>query len=141
MLVTVSGGAIVSGKDIVLDFEGTRLLGTITRSDNGLPVSSQVGLAGVDVFNSIGEYLGTWGTNRAGQYQIVLSGSGDYFLAATVDWDYHQLINELWQDIKCYDDCDPNNVAAKLIPVTADTTVIADFQLDPEVVFKSGFEK
>ena len=138
--ITISGGAVAADKNIQLDFSGTRLLGTITRSDTGEPVSARYAQMGVDLFNESGERVGGWPTNQAGQYQIALPGPGNYFLATFNDWDYHGLVNEAWDNIKCSTVCDPLILGADLIPVTDGTTVVADFLLDPEVVFSDSFE-
>jgi len=138
--ITISGGGVASNRDIILDYTGTRLIGTITRSDTGNPVSAQYAEMGVDLFSESGSHLGTWLTNRAGQFQITLADAGDYYLTTTSDWDYHRLINEAWDDIKCHDTCDPQTAGAYLIPVADGTTVVVNFILDPEIVFSNGFE-
>jgi len=138
--ITISGGGVAADTDIMLDYSGTRLLGTITRSDTGEPVSAEYAHMGVDLFSEAGKRVGGWPTNRAGQYQITLPDSGNYYLATLNDWNYHGLVNEAWDDVKCNAVCDPLTLGANLIPVAHSTTVVADFLLDPEVVFSDGFE-
>jgi len=137
--ITIDGGAPADDKNIDLDYTGTRLLGTLTRSDTGAPVSSQYGEAGVELFNAAGEFMDSRLTNGAGQFQINLT-AGDYYLVSVSDWDHHQLINEAWDNIKCHQDCDPLAVGATLISVPENHSVVADFDLDPEVIFKNSFE-
>jgi hypothetical protein len=50
------------------------------------------------------------------------------------------LLDEVWDDIRCTDNCDPTTPGITLIEVPQDTTVVADFILDPEVAFKDSFE-
>jgi len=95
---------------------------------------------GVDLFDEAGERVGGWATNQIGQYQIALPGTGNYYLATLNDWNHHGLVNEAWDNIKCSTVCDPLILGADLIPVTDGTTVVADFLLDPEVVFSDSFE-
>jgi len=54
--------------------------------------------------------------------------------------DTHGLLNEVWNDIRCTDNCNPLDLGAILIEVLENTTVVRDFILDPEVAFKSSFE-
>jgi hypothetical protein len=138
--INITGANMVGGIDIGLDFVGTRILGTITRSDTKKPVSSQFGHMAADLYNDHGDFINNWPTNRAGQYQIILSGAGDYYLAAINDRDFHGLVNEAWDNIRCYHDCNPSNTGATLIKVEEGATVIADFVLDPDKIFGSGFE-
>jgi hypothetical protein len=141
-IINISGGGVADGKDIALDYEGTRLLGTITRSDTGEPVSSLYGFAGVDVYRETGEYFRFFETNRAGQFSLHPTGGRSYYLVAVSDTDKHGLLAEAWDDIRCVDNCNPLdlNMGATLIEVPENTTVVRDFILDPEVAFKNGFE-
>ncbi len=129
--INISGSARVEGKDIALDYQGTRLLGTVSRSDTHAPVSSQYAHMGIDLYNESGDHIGFQNTNRAGQFQFELPGAGSFYLVAINDWDFHGLVNEVWDNIQCYHDCDPVGLGATLIPVTEGTTVVADFELDP----------
>jgi len=80
-----------------------------------------------------------WDTNRAGQFQINLP-AGSYYLIAVNEWEYHGLVNEVWDNVKCSRDCDPLMVGTILIEVPENHSILADFVLDPEVIFKHGFE-
>ena len=139
-IITIVGGGLASGKDIALDYSGTRLLGTITRSDSGAPVSSLDAHVSADLYDAAGDFIGDWPTNRAGQYQIHLAGAGSYYLVAVNDWDNHGLINEAWDDIKCSHNCDPLDNGATLIPVAEGTTVVADFVLDPSFIISGTIQ-
>jgi 5-hydroxyisourate hydrolase-like protein (transthyretin family) len=130
-IITISGGATASGRDIVLDYTGTRLLGNITRSDTLAPVAGDFAHAGVDLFNDAGDYLGFWSTNRAGQFQITLPSDGSYYLVTSFDPHHFGLVYEAWNNIQCFGDCNPLAVGATAIPVSAGTTVEANFSLDP----------
>ena len=57
-VITITGGALAGGKDIDLDYAGTRLFGTVTRSDTDAPVSSLHAHLGIDLFNESGEHMG-----------------------------------------------------------------------------------
>jgi hypothetical protein len=139
-VININGGAMASGKDIALDYVGTRLTGTITRSDTGAPVSDHHGLMGVDVYRDTGEFLRFFPTNKAGQYSLNPPGARSYYLVTVNDMSTHGLLDEVWDDIRCEQQCDPTVPGAVLIEVPQDTTVVADFILDPEVAFKDGFE-
>jgi len=130
-IITVSGGALADGKNIALDYEGTRIFGTVTRSDSGAPVGSLYAHMGVDLFSESGDYLGFWNANRAGQFQIEPPGAGKYYLATSLDMDYHGLIHEAWDDVKCIEDCHPPAIGANLITVLDGNTFVANFELDP----------
>jgi hypothetical protein len=129
--INIFGATHFTNLDIELDFVGTRIVGTVTRSDTGLPVSSQFAHMAVDLFSDTGEFLGGGSTNVAGQYDIQPPGPGNYYLLAVNDFDYHGLIFEAWDDIKCFGDCNPLNLSANIIPLADGATVVADFVLDP----------
>ena len=123
---------VVSGADIHLDFEGTRIVGRITRSDSGEPVDGSQGWVGVDLFNANGDHMGGWGANEAGLYDIRLEESGDYYLLAVNDPEQHHLVNEVWENIPCIDNCYPPEVeGAALVTVAEGSTFLANFELDP----------
>jgi len=130
-VINVSGGAHTSGRDIALDHQGTRIFGTITRSDNGAPVTSLYAHTGVDLFSESGDHLGFWNTNRAGQFHIEPPGAGNYFLATSMDIDFHGLFFEAWDNVRCVHNCNPLDIGASLITVTDGNTFVADFELDP----------
>lgn len=137
-LLTISGGNVVSNVDIGLDYVGSsaRIIGTVTRSDTGEPVSSNFRYFGVDVYDGAGNGLGGTGTNVAGQYQLFLD-AGDYLLSTSHDVDFHNLINEAWTGaggVPCFNDCNPANIGGDLINAPAGGTAIADFVLDPAAV-------
>jgi len=124
--------SVVSGNDIFLDFEGARIVGQITRSDTGEPVSGAIGHVGVELFNSSGEGMGGVVANEAGYYEIRLEGGGDFYLVGVNDVERHHLINEVWYDIPCFEDCHPFSVpGATLVTVGEGETFIANFELDP----------
>ena len=121
--------------DIALDYTGTRIFGTVTRTDNGEPVSSDFGYMGVNLFDDAGNHIGGTGTDRAGNYQLHLpGGTASYFVVTSHDQGYHALLDECWDDVKCPDVWDPLKAGADLILVPDGTTVIADFVLDPAQV-------
>ena len=123
---------VASGTDIYLDFEGTRIVGQITRSDTGEPVSGHEGWIGVELHRADGHHLGGFGANEAGLFEIRPDGPGDYYLVATNDMERHHLINEVWEDIPCIDDCHPFAVeGADLVTLGEGETVVVNFELDP----------
>jgi len=136
-IINITGSAQSADKDIALDYDslGTRLLGTITRSDGGAPVSSHRAHAGVDLYSESGDFLEGTGTNRAGQYQFHFPGAGNYYLVTVNHWEYHHLINEAWADIKCSDDCNPLNMGADLIEVAADFELNPSFTISGTIQF------
>jgi acetyltransferase-like isoleucine patch superfamily enzyme len=120
----------VSGADILLDFEGTRIVGRITRSDTGEPVSGAQGHVGIDLFGVDGSFLGGWGANEAGLYDIRLEGNGEYYLLAVNDVERHQLINEVWLESPCVDHCYPPMVrGATTVAINEGGTFVANFEL------------
>ncbi|MFC1777125.1 collagen binding domain-containing protein, partial [Pseudomonadota bacterium] len=122
-------------KNIALDYTGTRLFGTVTRTDNGDPVSSNFGYMGVNLFDDEGNQIGGTGTDAAGNFQLHLpDGTASYYLATDHDSNYHALINECWDNLKCADWFDPAGAGADLILVPDGTTVTKDFVLDSAVV-------
>ena len=127
--VNVSGVDVVL-PDVGLQYEGTRLFGTVTRTDNGDPVSNNYGWFQVNLFNDAGDHIDTSHTNSAGQYQLHLPGAGDYYVATNNSPADHGLVDECWDNFKCLDQMDPAGSGAALISVAADTTFIADFVLD-----------
>ena len=121
---------VVSGADIYLDFEGTRIVGQITRSDTGQPVDGSQGWVGIDLFNASGDHLGGWGANESGLYDIRLEGSGEYYLLAANDMEQHHLVNEVWENIPCIDHCYPLSVdGASMVTVNEGDSVLVNFEL------------
>ena len=121
--------------NIALDYTGTRLFGTVTRTDNGDPVSSDFGYMGVNLFDDAGNHIGGTGTDQAGNFQLHLpDGTASYFLATSNDQGYHALLDECWDDVKCPDNWDPVGQGADLILVPDGTTVTKDFVLDSAIV-------
>jgi hypothetical protein len=139
-VISISGGAVSVGRDIELDYVGMRIAITVTRSDTGEPVSSLYGYAGVDLFNSEGQYMLSRATNQAGQVQFHPRNPRDFYLVFTNDQSFHGLLNEAWDDIRCIENCNPLDIGATKITVSEGTTVVAEFIVDPEVAFKDGFE-
>jgi acetyltransferase-like isoleucine patch superfamily enzyme len=123
---------VASETDIYLDFEGMRIVGQITRSDTGEPVNGHEGWVGVELHRADGHHLGGFGANEAGLFEIRPDGPGDYYLVATNDMERHHLINEVWEDIPCIDDCHPFAVeGAGLVTLGEGETVVVNFELDP----------
>ncbi|MBT8039426.1 MAG: hypothetical protein HKO85_11200 [Xanthomonadales bacterium] len=132
VIVIENDTTVASGADIYLDFEGTRIVGQITRSDTGEPVNGHDGWIGVELHRANGEHLGGWGANEAGLYEIRPEGPGDYYLVATNDMERHHLMNEVWEDIPCVDECYPLAVeGADLVSLAEGETIVASFGLDP----------
>jgi hypothetical protein len=123
--ITVDG-ADQPGHDIALLYEGTRIFGTVTRTDSGAPVSSSIGYMRVDVYDTAGNWMGDQHTNEAGQYQVQV-GPGDYHVLTEHDQAYHGLINENWDNHPCDSGCDP--LDGDPVTVVADQTTIANFSL------------
>ena len=105
-LININGGSASGGNDISLDYAGTRILGTVTRSDTGAPVTSLFGYMGVDLYNDVGDFIDSKTTNIAGQFQFHLPGAGSYYLMTHSDFGYHGLIEEAWSNIRCYENCE-----------------------------------
>ncbi|MFC1797221.1 collagen binding domain-containing protein, partial [Pseudomonadota bacterium] len=139
-VITINGGAVSADRDIELDYVGTRLLITVKRSDTGEPVSSLYAWAGIDLYNSAGQYMLGRGANSAGHVQFHPRNPNEFYLVFTNDWDFHGLLNEAWKDIRCTHNCNPLDIGATKITAVEGTTVIFDFIVDPEVAFKDGFE-
>ena len=132
VIVIEDDTTVASGTDINLDFEGTRIVGRITRSDTGEPVNGSYGWVGIELHRFDGQHLGGWGANEAGLFDIRPEGPGDYYLVATNDMERHHLINEVWENIPCIDDCFPLAVeGADLIMLGEGETVVTNFELDP----------
>jgi acetyltransferase-like isoleucine patch superfamily enzyme len=128
-------GADVPNIDISLPYTGTRIFGTVVSAATGLGVSSSLAFMGVNLYTAAGDYVTTVGTNIAGQYQFTLGdyglGSGSYYLAINQERSYHGLINEVFDNIQCYDNCDPlGNPGATLVEVTEGATAQAAFVLE-----------
>ncbi len=120
-------GADQPGHDVELLYAGTRIFGTVTRTDSGAPVSSRFGFMRVDVYDTAGNWMGDQHTNEAGQYQVQV-GPGDYHVLTDHDQPYHGLINENWDNHSCDGECDPLN--GDPLTVIADQTTIANFSLE-----------
>ena len=134
-LVNVSGGD-TGNINIALNYStgtGSRIFGTVTRSDTLAPVSSQNVHFEILAFDSAGDFVGSSGINSAGQYQLHFPAGGDYYLVTQHDVGFHGLINEGWDNVQCYDNCNPIDIGATLIHVNDSETVVADFILDPAV--------
>jgi hypothetical protein len=135
-VINVSGGD-VTNVDIGLQYTGTRIMGTVTRSDTGDAVSSNFAWMGVHLFNDSGEQIDATGTDRAGNFQLHLppsGGSATYFLRTGHDNGYHALIDECWDDVICENPDDPLNNGSTPIVLADGTTAVADFVLDPAQV-------
>jgi hypothetical protein len=141
-LIAISGANIADNRDIALDFTGTRIIGTVTRSDTHDPVSSEFGVMVVNLFDANGQHIGETGTNRAGQYQYTFAEGGDYYLSTRNDDGYHALMDEAWDNIPCLNYCNPKDSGGNLISINEGQTLVRDFELDPweDLIFKNGFE-
>jgi hypothetical protein len=130
------GATDTATADIALDYVGgTRIVGTVTRSDTLTPVSSNFAWFAVNVYDEAGNPVGGTGPNVAGQYQLYLPGNGNYWVSTNHDTDFHNLVNEAWNSTggaQCFGDCSPLNVGgSELIDLTGGGTFTADFELDP----------
>lgn len=129
-VITVSG-ANVPNIDIGLSYTGTRLFGTVTRSDTSAPLSGEYRYFEMKLFDVSGNHIGGSGINDAGQYQLHVA-AGDYYLVTGNDVTYHGVGDKGWNNIACTDNCnDPIGMGATLITVADGTTVVSDFVLDP----------
>jgi acetyltransferase-like isoleucine patch superfamily enzyme len=134
--IPLVAGHLFPSADIGLPWTGgSRIVGTVTRSDNDAPVASTFGWFGIDLFDDTSGGIDTRGTNVAGQFQFPVS-PGSYYLATTHDVNFHGLTNEVWDDAKCYDNCDPATVTGGPANITVGDgeTFLADFLLDPALV-------
>ncbi|MCH5378034.1 MAG: hypothetical protein JJ992_29095, partial [Planctomycetes bacterium] len=122
---------VITGADIALDFAGTRIVGQITRSDTLEPISGAEGYIGVELRDTTGEFLGGWGANEAGVFEIPFETGGEYYLYTVHEAERHNVVDEIYDNIQCIGYCDPVGVLAPRIPVTSGTTQIANFELDP----------
>ena len=121
------------GNNIVLDFNGDRIFGTVTRSDSGNPVTSNIGYMRVDAFHPNGDWAGEAHTNSKGQYTLFL-GPGDYRLHTSLDVGFHGLLNEHWVaagDNYCDVAFGCDSSVGDLVTVDGINTPVADFVLDP----------
>lgn len=118
--IVVSTGTSVTGVDFSLD-PGGWINGTLTDSSTGLPI----GEAGVEVFNDAGVRIMTALAGDDGVYWGSGLPTGDYFLRA---YSWAGYLSELYDDIPCWEDCDP--VEGTAVSVTApDITFDVDFGL------------
>jgi hypothetical protein len=132
-VITISGGSVFGNADIGLDFSGDRIVGTVTRSDTGEPVSSDMAWMGVHLFFDSGNDTGeARGTNTIGQYTFDV-GPNDYMLSTGSDAQFHNLINEAWDNVPCFEECNPAFIGGDVINFTGGT-FYAGFVLDPATI-------
>ncbi len=130
-LIDIIGANTVGNNNFALTFTGTRILGTVTRSDNGDPVTHDYERMALVLYDAAGGYVDQAGTNSAGQYQFTSLDPGDYYLVTDNDQQFHGLIDEGWENVQCFDNCDPRFFDADLFSIADGETLVMDFDLDP----------
>jgi hypothetical protein len=134
---TITGGTpiTVSTSLITANFSldsGAKIIGTITASGTGLPISAGY----VVVYNASGGYLGLAAIAANGTYVYSGLSSGSYF-ARTEDTGF---IDELWNDVPCAQGA-CNVTGGTPIVLTTNGQAAANFALGgSDRIFLSGFE-
>jgi acetyltransferase-like isoleucine patch superfamily enzyme len=138
-VITISGGSIFDPADLGLDFMGDRIVGTVTRSDTGGPVSNHDAYFRVNFFDEVGNRTDEADTNAIGQYFRPV-GPNTYMLSTSHDTQAHNLINKAWTaggGVPCFDDCTPHIAGGDVINFGGGT-FLADFVLDPATIISGN---
>ncbi len=111
---------------------GGSISGQIRNASNQLPA----GGVNVNVFNSSGDYFGSYESDNSGYYMTVGFPPGSYYLTTSNNG---ALIDVKFGDDYCFDQsCDPLDAEPLVISGT-ETLVNRDFNLKPDFIFKNGF--
>lgn len=119
--IPVTLGSDTVDIDFALD-TGGRVVGSVSEQLTGLPLSFEF----VDLFDPLGDQVGSGLTDSSGNYLIGGLPSGTYFATTDTFGDY---FDELYDDIPCPDqECDPTTGTPISVSGASDTTGI-DFVL------------
>jgi len=126
---TISGGPVFNFN---LDAGGT-ISGQIRNADNQVPAS---GVA-VNVYNSVGEFYGSYQSDSNGYYMTVGFPVGTYYLTTSNNG---ALLDIKYGGAYCSDEnCQPLDAEPLVISSNQDV-ISADFDLPPDYIFRSGLE-
>lgn len=136
--VLTTDGAVTSGIDMALEFDGRGITGTVSAQGSGVPLA---GVA-VDLWLATGQFTRSTTTNAAGRYQFT-ELLGSYFVSTDANLGTG---DELWNNVSCpmgpasLGLCNPLLGTAVVVPLTGVTLAHADFELSILPIFADGFE-
>jgi hypothetical protein len=118
--IVVAAGADVTGIDFEL-VQGGSISGQVMASGTGTPITS----GGVSIYDSDGDWVKDGWLDGSGNYVAGGLPDGAYY-ATTYNWEGY--LDELWDDIPCWDGCTVTSGDSIVVAAGADVTGI-DFDL------------